>query len=101
MAERLLDLVVTRAEHHLSCAVLWAQTLGNDCSAAFPLILCLPGGTAWFPGLSTPLGTRTRVLRGQISTGHAGTSHCPAPSVPGNCATLCVAAGARETQPHG
>lgn len=38
MAERLLDLVVTRAEYHLSCAVLWAQILGKDCRAAFPLM---------------------------------------------------------------
>lgn len=53
MAERLLDLVVTRAEHHLSCAGLWAQTPGKDCSAAFPLMLCLPGGPIWFAAAET------------------------------------------------
>lgn len=85
MAERLLDLVVTRAEHHLSCAVLWAQTPGKDCSAAFPWMLCLPGGTAWFAAAETgtaehTLGNTHQFYEGRSAQGllaHTAAQHHP------------------------
>lgn len=97
MAERLLDLVVTRAEHHLSCAGLWAQMLGKDCSAAFPLMLCLPGETACFAAAETGMNIHTNSVRPDQ---HRACWHTPLPIHPSKLGHSVVAE-VRGTQPQG
>lgn len=106
MAERLLDLVVTRAEYHLSCAVLWAQILGKErWQSCLPINAVPTRGTAWFAA--------AEIGRAQHTLGNTHTSsvrpnqhkacwHTPLPStIHTRKLGHSAAAEVRGTQPQG